>query len=68
MTAIGLLTAHRIEEGDFYEAHQQIRTIANRYVKSNDWTLRGRPSLIRRITAPQSGTRWLGRRSLQLPD
>ena len=32
------LTACRIEEGDFYEAHQQIRTIANRYVKSSDWT------------------------------
>ncbi|KAK3048921.1 hypothetical protein LTR09_009816 [Extremus antarcticus] len=27
----------KIEEGDFYEAHQQIRTIANRYVKSSDW-------------------------------
>jgi len=28
----------RIQEGDYYEAHQQLRTIANRYVKSNDWT------------------------------
>ena len=28
----------RIEEGDYYEAHQQIRTIANRYVRSQDYT------------------------------
>jgi len=28
----------RIEEGDYYEAHQQLRTIANRYVKSSDYT------------------------------
>ncbi|GAB1728848.1 hypothetical protein D0864_16260 [Hortaea werneckii] len=28
----------RIEEGDYYEAHQQLRTIANRYVKSQDYT------------------------------
>ncbi|KAK4501212.1 hypothetical protein PRZ48_007019 [Zasmidium cellare] len=28
----------KIEEGDFYEAHQQLRTIANRYVKSQDWS------------------------------
>ena len=27
----------RIEEGDYYEAHQQLRTIANRYIKSKDW-------------------------------
>ncbi|KAK5134923.1 hypothetical protein LTR08_006013 [Meristemomyces frigidus] len=27
----------KIEEGDFYEAHQQLRTIANRYVKSADY-------------------------------
>lgn len=27
----------RIEEGEFYEAHQQLRTIANRYVKASDW-------------------------------
>ncbi|KAK4622344.1 Golgi to ER traffic protein 4 [Fulvia fulva] len=27
----------KIEEGDFYEAHQQLRTIANRYAKSQDW-------------------------------
>jgi hypothetical protein len=27
----------RIEEGDYYEAHQQIRTIANRYVRSQDY-------------------------------
>ncbi|EMF11980.1 DUF410-domain-containing protein [Sphaerulina musiva SO2202] len=25
----------KIEEGDYYEAHQQLRTIANRYVKSD---------------------------------
>ncbi|KAK4570110.1 hypothetical protein LTR86_003080 [Recurvomyces mirabilis] len=28
----------KIEEGDYYEAHQQIRTIANRYVRSADYT------------------------------
>ncbi|KAK4543128.1 hypothetical protein LTR36_005905 [Oleoguttula mirabilis] len=28
----------KIEEGDFYEAHQQLRTIANRNVKSGDYT------------------------------
>jgi hypothetical protein len=28
----------RIEDGDYYEAHQQIRTIANRYVRSQDYT------------------------------
>lgn len=28
----------RIEEGHYYEAHQQLRTIANRYVKSKDWS------------------------------
>ncbi|KAF2720560.1 DUF410-domain-containing protein [Polychaeton citri CBS 116435] len=27
----------KIEEGDYYEAHQQLRTIANRYVKSSDF-------------------------------
>ncbi|KXT14468.1 hypothetical protein AC579_4798 [Pseudocercospora musae] len=27
----------RIEEGDFYEAHQQLLTIANRYVKSSSY-------------------------------
>ncbi|OQO04766.1 hypothetical protein B0A48_09690 [Cryoendolithus antarcticus] len=27
----------KIEEGDYYEAHQQLRTIANRNVKSKDW-------------------------------
>ena len=34
------LTSHtyRIEEGDYYEAHQQIRTITNRYVRSADYT------------------------------
>ena len=33
-----LTRLHRIEEGDYYEAHQQIRTIANRYVRSQDYT------------------------------
>lgn len=28
---------HRISEGSYYEAHQQIRTITARYVKSLDW-------------------------------
>ena len=28
----------RVEEGQFYEAHQQLRVIASRYVKSNDYT------------------------------
>ncbi|KAK5742677.1 hypothetical protein LTR17_003209 [Elasticomyces elasticus] len=28
----------KIEEGDYYEAHQQIRTLVNRYVKSSDYT------------------------------
>jgi hypothetical protein len=27
----------RIEEGQFYEAHQQLRTIASRYVKQNNY-------------------------------
>lgn len=27
----------RISEGNYYEAHQQIRTITARYVKSSDW-------------------------------
>lgn len=27
-----------MEEGQFYEAHQQLRVIASRYVKSSDWT------------------------------
>lgn len=31
-------STHRIEEGDYYEAHQQIRTIANRNIKSQDYT------------------------------
>ena len=29
--------SHRIAAGDYYEAHQQLRTIAARYVKSQDW-------------------------------
>lgn len=28
---------YRVEEGQFYEAHQQLRVIANRYVKSTDY-------------------------------
>jgi len=27
----------RVEEGQFYEAHQQLRVIATRYVKASDW-------------------------------
>lgn len=27
----------RIEEGQFYEAHQQLRVIASRYVKQSNW-------------------------------
>jgi hypothetical protein len=27
----------RIAEGQFYEAHQQLRVIASRYVKAQDW-------------------------------
>lgn len=27
----------RVEEGQFYEAHQQLRVIANRYVKASDY-------------------------------
>lgn len=33
-----LLTIARIEEGQFYEAHQQLRVITSRYVKSSDYT------------------------------
>lgn len=28
---------HRISEGNYYEAHQQLRVVASRYVKSSDW-------------------------------
>ncbi|KAI9694228.1 MAG: hypothetical protein M1820_009085 [Bogoriella megaspora] len=28
----------KIEEGQFYEAHQQLRVLAARYIKSSDWT------------------------------
>jgi len=28
---------HRIDEGQFYEAHQQLRVIAARYVKQENW-------------------------------
>ncbi|KAF4549001.1 Hypothetical protein D9617_24g017150 [Elsinoe fawcettii] len=27
----------KVEEGQYYEAHQQLRVIANRYVKTSDW-------------------------------
>jgi hypothetical protein len=27
----------RISEGQYYEAHQQLRVVASRYVKSSDW-------------------------------
>lgn len=27
----------RIAEGDYYEAHQQLRVISSRYVKTQDW-------------------------------
>lgn len=27
----------RIAAGDYYEAHQQLRTISSRYVKAQDW-------------------------------
>ena len=27
----------RISEGNYYEAHQQLRVVASRYVKSSDW-------------------------------
>lgn len=32
-----LLHHHRISEGNYYEAHQQLRVVASRYVKSSDW-------------------------------
>ncbi|KAH0371835.1 DUF410-domain-containing protein, partial [Aureobasidium melanogenum] len=28
----------KVKEGQFYEAHQQLRVIASRYTKSSDWT------------------------------
>lgn len=28
---------YRISEGQYYEAHQQLRVVASRYVKSSDW-------------------------------
>ena len=31
------LTPPRIAEGQFYEAHQQLRVIASRYTKASDW-------------------------------
>lgn len=30
--------ALRIAEGQYYEAHQQLRVIASRYVKAENWT------------------------------
>ena len=32
-----LSSTSRISEGNYYEAHQQIRTITARYVKASDW-------------------------------
>lgn len=32
-----LTAAQRVKEGQFYEAHQQLRVIASRYTKSSDW-------------------------------
>lgn len=32
-----MLAYHRISEGNYYEAHQQLRVVASRYVKSSDW-------------------------------
>lgn len=31
------MNEYRIAEGAYYEAHQQLRTISARYVKSSDW-------------------------------
>ena len=28
---------HRIAEGQYYEAHQQLRVVASRYVKQENW-------------------------------
>ena len=44
-TLVPIFSAHqqytynlaRISEGSYYEAHQQIKTIVNRYVKASDW-------------------------------
>ena len=33
-----VLTSSRISEGQFYEAHQQLRVVASRYVKQENWT------------------------------
>ena len=30
-------SSSRVKEGQFYEAHQQLRVIASRYTKSSDW-------------------------------
>jgi hypothetical protein len=32
-----LLTCHRIEDGQFYEAQQQTRLVAARYIKTKNW-------------------------------
>jgi hypothetical protein len=37
LSILRLLTIHRITEGQFYEAQQQTRVVAARYVKSENW-------------------------------
>lgn len=32
-----MLTPNRIEEGQYYEAHQQLRVIASRYIKQTNY-------------------------------
>lgn len=32
------LTHHRVAEGNYYEAHQQLRVIASRYLKTQDYS------------------------------
>lgn len=34
---MGLSACYRIAEGQYYEAHQQLRVIASRYVKAANW-------------------------------
>lgn len=34
----GANSACRIAEGQYYEAHQQLRVVASRYVKQENWT------------------------------
>jgi hypothetical protein len=38
LTNLCLVSIHRIAEGNFYEAHQQLRVITSRYLKSSDYT------------------------------